>query len=98
VTRPPSHRRTDQNKNKPIGGHEGMRPVCWSQPSADEDVALREIEGKPVQGLPEPTPAEEPGVFVEQPFERWSPRDLLVSVARAVRSTGAAIVRGTVTS
>jgi hypothetical protein len=48
--------------------------------------------------LPEPTPAEEPGVFVEQPYERWAPRDLVAGLARLVRSTGAAIVRGTATS
>jgi hypothetical protein len=30
-------------------------------------------------------PAECPGLFVEQPFERWSPRDLIVGVLRLVR-------------
>jgi hypothetical protein len=74
-----------------------MRPVSWSQPSADEDVALREIEQESARVLPEPTPAEEPGVVVEQRFERWSPRDLFGGLGRLVRSTGAAIVRGTVT-
>jgi hypothetical protein len=72
-----------------------MRPVCWSQSSATEDVVLSEAEREPARSLPEPTPAEEPGAFVEQPFERWSPRDLFVGLARLVRSTGA--VRDTAT-
>jgi hypothetical protein len=36
-------------------------------------------------------------VFVEQPYERWAPRDLFAGLARLVRSTGAAIVRDTAT-
>jgi hypothetical protein len=72
-----------------------MRPVCWSQSSADEGGVLRDAEREAARVLPEATPTEEPGVFVEQPYERWSPRDVFAGLARLVRSTGAAIVRGT---
>ena len=75
-----------------------MRPVCWSQSPADEADVLRDTEHEPVRGAPAATPEEEPGVFVEQPYERWSPRDLFTGLARLVRSTGAAIVRGTAAS
>ena len=53
-----------------------MRPVCWSQSSADEGGVLRDAEREAVRALPEATPTEEPGVFVEQPYERWSPREV----------------------
>ena len=35
----------------------------------------------------EAVPAECPGVFIEQPLERWSPRDLITGVFRLVRWT-----------
>jgi hypothetical protein len=38
-------------------------------------------------------PTESPGVFVEQPLDRWSPRDLTTGLARLVRWSGAANVR-----
>jgi hypothetical protein len=76
-----------------------MRPVSWSQPPGDETVvARRESEEQALPAPPEWAPTESPGVFVEQPLERWSPRDLVVGIARLVRSTGAAIVRGVATS
>ena len=76
-----------------------MRPVCWSQPpGGDTVVAPREFEDKTLPAPPESAPIESPGVFVAQPLERWSPRDLVAGVARLVRWTGAAIVRGVATS
>ena len=81
-----------------------MRPVSWSQPPGDEiTVVRRESEEREsaedaCRAPPARAPTESPGVFVEQPLERWSPRDLVVGVARLVRSTGAAIVRGVATS
>jgi hypothetical protein len=35
----------------------------------------------------EALPAECPGIFIEQPLERWSPRDLITGVFRLVRWT-----------
>ena len=76
-----------------------MRPVCWSQQPADDTVVVaRESKEAALPAPPEWAPTESPGVFVAQPLERWSPRDLMVGVARMVRSTGAAIVRGVATS
>ena len=81
-----------------------MRPVSWSQPPGDETVVVRRefeetaLSAPPEWVPPEWAPPESPGVFVEQPLERWSPRDLVVGIARLVRSTGAAIVRGVATS
>ena len=76
-----------------------MRPVSWSQPLGDESVvAPGEFEEKAVPGPPESAPIESPGVFVPQPLERWSHRDLVLGVARLVRWTGAAIARGVATS
>jgi len=76
-----------------------MRPVCWSQQPADDTVVVaREPKDEALPAPPEWAPTESPGVFVAQPLERWSPRDLVVGVARMVRSTGAAIVRGVATS
>jgi hypothetical protein len=75
-----------------------MSPVCWSQSPADDTSLPREPEGKPLPMLPELTPTESPGVFVEHPLERWSPRDLVAGLTRLVRWTGAAIVRGVATS
>jgi hypothetical protein len=43
-------------------------------------VQLRDIPADTV-------PAECPGLFIEQPLERWSPRDLIVGVLRLVRRT-----------
>lgn len=65
-----------------------MRPVCGSSksvadgatPFAECVVQLRDIPADTV-------PAECPGLFIEQPLERWSPRDLIVGVLRLVRRT-----------
>ena len=35
----------------------------------------------------ESVPAECPGVFMEQPLERWSPRDLIGAMLRLLRRT-----------
>ena len=35
----------------------------------------------------EPVPEECPGVILEQPLERWSPRDLVTGLFRLVRSS-----------
>lgn len=47
-------------------------------PSLDIDVEAMEIETVPVEC---------PGVFIERPLERWSPRDLMTGVSRLVRWT-----------
>jgi hypothetical protein len=75
-----------------------MSPVCWSHSPADAICLTREAEGKPLPAQPDSTPIESPGVFVEQPLERWSARDLVTGLTRLVRWTGAAIVRGVATS
>lgn len=65
-----------------------MRPVCWSSQRTDDGpMPLAEPEAAPVDLIAEPVPAESPGVFLEQPLERWSPRDLIVGVFRLVRWT-----------
>jgi hypothetical protein len=76
------------------------RPVCWHEAPADENAAPTKSEGELLSTPPETTPTESPGVFVEQPFERWSPRDLLVGprdlvmgMARRLRWAGAGVVR-----
>jgi hypothetical protein len=75
-----------------------MSRVCWSQLSVRENVEPGGAAPEVIRLAPEPTPEEDPGVFAPQPLERWSPRDLLVGLARLVRWTGTAIVRGTATS
>ena len=65
-----------------------MRPVCGSSqaaddgtmPFADGDAELSEFPAECV-------PAECPRLFMEQPLERWSPRDVIVGVLRLVRRT-----------
>jgi hypothetical protein len=79
-------------------GDEGMSRGCWSQLSVRENIESEGVPRDVHRVVPEPTPAEDPGVFAPQPLERWSPRDLLVGLARLVRWTGTAIVRGTATS
>jgi hypothetical protein len=69
---------------------------------ADETAAL--TQGEPMAEESTPTdelmltaelmPTESPGVFVEQPLDRWSPRDLATGLARLVRWSDAANVRG----
>ena len=65
-----------------------MRPVCWSSQSADDGTApLADVHAQSSEITAAAVPAECPGVFMEQPLERWSPRDLIVGVLRLVRWT-----------
>jgi hypothetical protein len=65
-----------------------MRPACWSSHFAD-DGTMPVVELEPQSSdIPAPSvPTECPGVFMEQPFERWAPRDVVVGVLRLVRRT-----------
>lgn len=66
------------------GGHEGMHPVRRSPQHTDEAPALNvNAEATEIEAVP----AECPAVFLEQPLERWSPRDLTLGVSRLVRWT-----------
>jgi hypothetical protein len=67
------------------GGNEGMRPVRRSPQLTKQDVLF--LEGDAAEISLEAVPAECPGVFIEQPLERWSPRDLITGVFRLVRWT-----------
>ena len=63
-----------------------MRPVCGSSKSVADGATPSCVV--PLRDIPADTvPAECPGVFIEQPLERWSPRDLIVGVLRLVRRT-----------
>ena len=65
-----------------------MRPVSWSSQSADDGTApLDAVGAQSSQSPVESVPAECPGVFMEQPLERWSPRDLILGMLRLVRRT-----------
>ena len=65
-----------------------MRPVSWSSQAADDGTApLAAVGAQSSESLVESVPAECPGVFMEQPLERWSPRDLIVGVLRLLRRT-----------
>ena len=64
-----------------------MRPVCRSPQPTVQEVFPLEADVEPIGPSPEALPAECPGVFTEQPLERWSPRDLIVGVFRLVRWT-----------
>ena len=65
-----------------------MRPVCGSSQSADDGtMPFAGFEAQPSELRAESVPAECPGMFMEQPLERWSPRDLIASVRRLVRRT-----------
>jgi hypothetical protein len=68
--------------------NEGMRPVCGLSQSGDGGtMPFAEFEAQSI-GIPaESVPAECPGLFIEQPLERWSPRDLIVGMLRLVRWT-----------
>jgi hypothetical protein len=74
-----------------------MSGACWSQLTTPENAEPGKTDAGAIRLAPEPTPAEDPGVFVAQPLERWSPRDLFVGLGRLVRWTGTAIVRGAAT-
>ena len=61
-----------------------MRPAGWSSHPAD-DGTLTLVQSGANEIAAEPVPAECPGVFLEQPLERWSPRDLVAGLFRLVR-------------
>jgi hypothetical protein len=65
-----------------------MRPVCGLSQSGDGGtMPFAEVEAQ-LSAIPaESVPAECPGLFIEQPLERWSPRDLFVGILRLVRWT-----------
>ena len=66
-----------------------MRPVCGSSQSADDGTKpfADQFGNQPSEFPAEATPAECPGVFLEQPLERWSLGGLIVSMLRLVRRT-----------
>ena len=64
-----------------------MRPVCWSSQSADDGTAPLDVGAQSSESLVESVPAECPGMVMEQPLERWSPRELIFGVLRLLRRT-----------
>jgi hypothetical protein len=67
------------------GGHEGMHPVRRAPQHTDDNAIALEVAVAAIEI--EAVPAECPGVFIEQPLERWSSRDLITGVFRLVRWT-----------
>lgn len=67
------------------GGNERMRPVRRSSQRKDQSAPVLEVDAE--SNEMEAVPAECPGVFIEQPLERWSPRDLMTGMFRLVRWT-----------
>jgi hypothetical protein len=67
------------------GGHEGMHPVRRSPQHNDDNAPALEIAVEAIEI--EAVPVECPGIFIEQPLERWSSRDLITGVFRLVRWT-----------
>lgn len=65
-----------------------MCPVCWSPQPTDQDaLSLAEVDAESIESTAEIVPPECPAAFLEQPLERWSPRDLILGVSRLVRWT-----------
>lgn len=62
-----------------------MRPVRRSPQRTDPNVLSLEVDAESIETWDDAVPPECPGVFVEQPLERWSSRDLIVGVFRLVR-------------
>ena len=60
-----------------------MRRVRRSLEHADSNRPSLEVVAETLEVVP----AESPGVFIDQPLERWSPRDLITGVFRLVRWT-----------
>ena len=60
-----------------------MRPVRRSPQHAEQDALSLRVDAEIIEVAT--VPAECPGVFIEQPLERWSPRDLITGVFRLVR-------------
>jgi proteasome lid subunit RPN8/RPN11 len=66
--------------------NEGMRPAGWSShPADDGTLTLVRSDVQALEMATESVPAECPGVVLEQPLERWSPRDLVAGLFRLVR-------------
>jgi hypothetical protein len=62
-----------------------MHPVRRSPQHNDDNATAIEVAVEAI--AIEAVPAECPGVFIEQPLERWSSRDLITGVFRLVRWT-----------
>ena len=62
-----------------------MRPARRSPQHAEQDALSLQVAAETIEV--EAVPAECPGVFIEQPLERWSPRDMITGVFRLVRWT-----------
>jgi hypothetical protein len=63
-----------------------MRPAGWSSHPADDGTpTLVHSDVQAIEIAAERVPAECPGVVLEQPLERWSPRDLVTGLFRLVR-------------
>ena len=62
-----------------------MHPVRRSPQLMDQDAVSLEVDIESIEMSLEPVPAECPGVVVEQPLERWSPRDLIAGIFWLVR-------------
>jgi hypothetical protein len=67
------------------GGYEGMHRVRRTQHHAEQTPPALEVVAETLEL--EAVPAECPAVFIDQPLERWSPRDLITGVFRLVRWT-----------
>jgi hypothetical protein len=67
------------------GGYEGMHRVRRSLQHVDQNRPSLDVVAETIEI--EAVPAECPGVFISQPLERWSPRDLITGVFRLVRWT-----------
>ena len=67
------------------GCYEGMHRVRRSLEHADPNRPSVKIVAETIEF--EAVPAESPGVFIDQPLERWSPRELITGVFRLVRWT-----------
>jgi hypothetical protein len=63
-----------------------MRPVgLSSHPTDDGALTLAQSGVEAIEVMAERVPEECPGVVLEQPLERWSPRDLVTGLSRLVR-------------
>jgi hypothetical protein len=66
-----------------------MRPVCRSSQNPDDGrEPAAEFNAQSGDVPTAAVPSECPGVFMEQPLDRWSPRDLYVGLLRLVRRPG----------
>jgi hypothetical protein len=67
------------------GGKKGMHRVRRTLEYAEQSSPALKVVAETTEL--EAVPAECPGIFIDQPFERWSPRDLITGVFRLVRWT-----------